>query len=199
MARYAKKIMERLMELVVINDESQDKAMRDILRQQAKAFTFPLNDDDKSLIRKLEGAFDSMDMIAGLAAPQIGIARQAIIFKVPAAIKRWRTDVTQEVEKTIWLNPRYRAADKSLREDYEACFSVAGYAGLVPRFTKIIYEAHLLDGSKVEGIALGYLARVIQHEVDHIQGKLFIDRVPVEKLLTMDEYKRLRDEKMNES
>lgn len=99
--------------------------------------------------------------------------------------------------KTLWVNPSYEPVSNEMHEDYEGCFSVADLGGRVKRFKRIKYTAYLIDGTKVEGIAEGFLARIIQHEIDHIRGVLFIDKVTDGKVFSLSEYRRLRDEEMN--
>lgn len=181
---------------IVINDESQNKATRDSLRKPAEPFAFPLSKDDLESINSLKQVFLEEQKIAGLAAPQIGIKKQAIIFQVLPEIKKWRQDFTHPVSTTIWLNPSYQPIGDGLREDYEGCFSVCEMAGKIPRFIKIKYTAYDINGDKLEGIAEGYLARILQHEIDHLRGVLFIDKISPDQVLTMGEYMRLRDAKM---
>jgi peptide deformylase len=100
------------------------------------------------------------------------------------------------MDKTIWINPSYESVGEDKQEDYEACFSVLEVAGPVKRYKKIRYKAFTMDGEPVEGLAEGYLARLIQHETDHINGTLYIDYVPREKLLKVEEYRQKRRDAM---
>ena len=77
--------------------------------------------------------------------------------------------------------------------DYEACFSVGGVAAPVQRFKKVRYRAYDPAGTLVEGTAEGFLARMIQHEIDHVHGILYVDRVEDKSLiLPVEEYRRRR-------
>ena len=165
----------------------------EVLRAIAKAFTFPLTDEDKRDIDILDQKFMISENVAGLAAPQIGISKRVIVFAADGPeLKKFRKDFTQEMPKSIWLNPTYANITENKTSDGEACFSVAGYAGDVPRFNKIKYEYCDFEGNKIEGTAEGYLARVIQHEVDHLNGKLFTDLLKPEELYTIEEYRERR-------
>lgn len=121
-----------------------------------------------------------------------------IIFAVEDSedLRRWRPDATQFMPKTLWINPSYEGLGEATHVDYEACFSVEIYAAMVPRFKKIRYEAYTLDGEKVTGVAEGFLARAIQHETDHVNGVLFIDRAPLESIMTMEAYREIRAKKL---
>lgn len=156
----------------------------EVLRTPANLISFPLDAATQEALQTLETKFDQEKNMAGLAAVQIGIPLQAIIFSVPddAELKRYRLDLTQSMEKTLWLNPEYEGIpDEGQITDIEACFSVNDVFGEVSRFHKIRYKAYLRDGTPVNGTAEGFLARVIQHEIDHVKGKLFPDRISDKK------------------
>jgi peptide deformylase len=165
-----------------------------ILRVKAKALSFPLSDEDKRDVAICEQRFDTELNMAGVAAPQIGISKQIIVFAAPddPTLKKWRTDITQTMPKQVWINPTYEAIGENQREYYEACFSVTELAGPVKRFERVKYKAYDVDGNVIEGEAEGYLARVIQHEVEHIRGTLYIDHVPEGQLLPIAEYRERR-------
>jgi peptide deformylase len=165
-----------------------------VLITPAKKLTFPLSNEDLRDIKILETKFDNEQNCAGLAAPQIGIAKQIIVFSAPEDpnLKKWRADFTQTMGKTIWINPSYEGIGEDKHEDYEACFSVLEMAGPVKRYKKVRYKALSVTGELIEGIAEGFLARIIQHEIDHINGKLFIDYVPEDQLLNIESYRQKR-------
>lgn len=178
---------------VVINDPASKN--KDVLRTPAKKVTFPLDDKTRAVLRHLEEKFDSEENCAGLAAPQIGYDSCIFIFAIEADedIKKFRTDLTDTMPKSIWINPVWTPLSSDQTVDWEACFSVADRIGRVSRFTEISYVAWTPEGQKIEGTARGFLARAIQHEVDHLNGKLFIDYVPEEELLTREEFRQLRE------
>jgi peptide deformylase len=169
------------------------------IRMKSKTVNFPLSHEDKRDVDIVIRKFDSEKNISGLAAPQIGITKRIIIFAVPddPELKKWRPDLTQAMPKTLWLNPSYKPIGDLMHEDYEGCFSVKDTAGLVKRFKKISYKAFSIDGEIIEGEAEGFAARVIQHEIDHLDGKLFIDLIDKDHMLSIEEYRKLRAEKMN--
>jgi len=167
-----------------------------VLTTPAQKLSFPLTHEDINDIRILEAKFDGEKNCAGLAAPQIGIAKQIIVFAAPESqdLKKWRADFTQYMDKVIWINPSYEAIGEDKKEDYEACFSVLEMAGPVKRYSKVRYRAYTTNGDLVEGMAEGFLARIIQHEVDHVNGKLFIDYVPEDQLMKIEDYRKKRAE-----
>lgn len=168
-----------------------------ILRSRSKELQFPLSEDDLADVKKLETKYDSEENCAGLAAPQIGISKRIIVFATPPDpnFKKFRPDWTDSMPKTIWVNPSYTGIEEAgFHEDYEGCFSVGGLAGSVSRLKKIAYSAHDIHGALHEGHAEGYLARIIQHEVDHLDGILFLDKAVPESVMSIDEYRQKRSE-----
>lgn len=101
--------------------------------------------------------------------------------------------------KTVWINPTYRGIESfGYREDYEACFSVDDKAGFVNRYKKILFEAYTIEGKKISKEIEGFLARVLQHEVDHLRGTLFIDLIKdPKKVFSFEELKHVREERRN--
>lgn len=178
--------------------ENADDPRVGILRQVAEDFLFPLSKEDQQIIRTVEAKYDAEGNCSGLAAPQLGFSKKMMVFSVPEDdnLKKWRPDISDTMPKTIWLNPSYEPVGTETHTDYEACFSIGEKAGPVARYKTITYRAFLCDGSLVEGTANGFLARVIQHEMDHLYGKLFIDYVPEGELLLIEEYRRRRAEKL---
>jgi peptide deformylase len=188
--------MTQLPPYVVINDPNCPN--KDVLRMTAQPITFPLSEEDRHIIKTLEAKYDQETNCAGLAAPQIGYSKQIIIFAVynTSELKKWRPDLTDTMPKTIWINPTYEPVGDDKHTDYEGCFSINDLAGPVDRYTTIRYTAYTPEGKYVEGTAHGFLARLIQHEVDHLMGRLCMDLVPDGKLLSITEYRRKRAEAM---
>jgi peptide deformylase len=184
--------MRDLPAYLILNDSNKDDIA--ILRARAEPLRFPLSLEDKHCIQILSDKFDAESNCAGLAAPQIGLSKQVIIFAVPddANLKKWRPDLVQTMPKTIWINPTYEPLGNETHKDYEGCFSVNHVTGPVTRFKKIQYSAYTLEGTHVEGVAEGFLARIIQHEIDHLHGHCFIDHVLEHELLPIEEYRERR-------
>lgn len=169
-------------------------ANRHILREKAGFVTFPLSDKIKKAIVDLECKFDSEPVRVGLAAPQIGHPYHIMIFEVLSTpeLKKFRSDLTQSMPKTIWINSIYEPIGLDVTYDWEACFSIQNHTGYVKRHQKIRYEAITPQGQNVSGTAEGFLARVIQHEIDHLNGKLCLDNVPLSNQKTWEEYRAIR-------
>jgi peptide deformylase len=183
---------ELLPDYVVINDLKSIN--KEVLRNPAESMAFPLSIADRKIIDTLVAKYDQEENIAGLAAPQLGFNKQVIVFTVDGTteMKSWRPDLTDTMPKSVWINPSYEPVGTEIHTDYEACFSVKDIVGEIPRFVSIRYTAYAPDGTLIQGEANGFLARVIQHEVDHLHGKLFIDYIEPDKLISMEEYKKIR-------
>lgn len=109
----------------------------------------------------------------GLAAPQLGVALQVMIFHLPPA----RSADGQGVPLTTLFNPSLEPLSDEVVEAYEACLSVPGLAGLVPRWRYIRYRGWGMDGQLIEREVEGMHARVVQHEYDHLIGLLYLSHV----------------------
>ena len=120
--------------------------------------------------------FDTMHAAngAGLAAPQIGVDLQLVIFGFE---KNERYPDAPPVPQTVLLNPVIEPLDASVEEGWEGCLSVPGLRGVVPRFARICYRGVDVHGAPIERGAEGFHARVVQHECDHLIGKLYPMRI----------------------
>ena len=119
---------------------------------------------------------------AGLAAPQIGVDLQLVIFGSNARNPRYPE--APIIPKTVLLNPAITPLPTSDNdptllemEDWEGCLSVPGLRGMVPRFARIRYTGFDQYGDPIDRIVAGFHARVVQHECDHLIGKLYPMRV----------------------
>ncbi|HEY0201733.1 MAG TPA: peptide deformylase [Burkholderiaceae bacterium] len=112
---------------------------------------------------------------AGLAAPQIGVDLQFVIFGSGQPNPRYPD--APVVPRTTLLNPVITPLGAEEEEDWEGCLSVPGLRAVVPRFARIRYAGFDLAGQPIDRIAEGFHARVVQHECDHLLGKLYPMRV----------------------
>ncbi len=111
---------------------------------------------------------------AGLAAPQIGINQQVVVFGFE---KNLRYPLAESIPETILINPIITPLNDLQEEDWEGCLSVPGIRAKVPRFTQIRYQGLDRFGQRIDRIVEDFHARVVQHECDHLIGKLFPMRV----------------------
>jgi peptide deformylase len=108
----------------------------------------------------------------GLAGPQVGVMERIIVVHVPGD---YIGEHEEDVRYTL-INPEIvRAVGE--KSDVEGCLSIPGWIGDVPRYTSIVVRALDLDGNQIRVKAKEWVARVLQHEIDHLDGILFLDRV----------------------
>lgn len=117
----------------------------------------------------------------GLAAPQVHVPLRIIVVRAPAD----RSDGREEPE-TVLINPEITLLDAADAWGWEGCLSVPGLRGLVPRHRRVGLRALDLDGRRIEREAAGFFARVLQHETDHLDGTLYVERMPDLKLLAFE-------------
>ncbi|MGW5731456.1 MULTISPECIES: peptide deformylase [Streptomyces] len=155
-----------------------------ILADPARPFVLPAERDEAEYIT--DELFASMERIGqvhpfakgmGIAAPQIGICRAAAVVQPPG-----------DAPAVILLNPRITDRSAELDEQYEGCLSFFDVRGLVPRPLKITVETMALTGETVTAVYERGLARLIHHEIDHLDGLLYtarmrtdVDPIPVEE------------------
>ena len=116
--------------------------------------------------------FDTMRAAGGvgLAAPQIGVGLQLVIFGFESSD---RYPDAEAVPQTILLNPMITPLSGEEDLAWEGCLSVPGMRGEVPRFSAIRYQGQAPDGSPIDRSVSGFHARVVQHECDHLSGMLY--------------------------
>jgi peptide deformylase len=168
------------------------------LARQAIALD-PHDERTWSIVADLCASAESMAGYAGLAAPQLGISARAFIFRLSVNGFRAYADpneahaITESnpaqspdtantpagvvVPTSALLNVSYQPLSDNAVEDWEECFSLPDLTGPVARYDKIQFRGVSLDGFDVVGEAQGYFARVIQHEVDHLDGIVFTERM----------------------
>lgn len=112
---------------------------------------------------------------AGLAAPQIGVDLQVVLFGSGQPNPRYPD--APPVPRTVLINPVITPLGDEEEEDWEGCLSVPGMRGVVPRWRRIRYQGFDVQGRAIDRQAEGFHARVVQHECDHLWGKLYPMRV----------------------
>ncbi len=110
------------------------------------------------------------ELSAAMAAPQIGVNKRIIIVRDDMNDKK-------NASFTALINPEVIKAEGKVKKDYEGCLSVPTVYGMVPRETKVRIKAKLEDGTEVRIKATDELARTLLHEIDHLDGVLFIDHI----------------------
>jgi peptide deformylase len=131
----------------------------------------------------------------GLAAPQVGVSLQLAVLQ--DGPHQWGHLSDQErsareredLPFTVLVNPTMQPVEDDDRISfYEGCLSVPGLAGVVARHRAVRVEALDQDGQPVERVFSGWAARIVQHEIDHLRGRLYLDHVETRSLSTLDNY-----------
>jgi peptide deformylase len=143
-----------------------------VLRQKAETVEFDAVNTRSIISDMLTTLADSNGV--GLAAPQIYEPYQILII---ASRPTPRYPNAPEMEPTVMINPTFRTLSKQTTKDWEGCLSIPGIRALVPRFTQI--EISFIDqqGKSVSQHFEDFIARVFQHEYDHLNGIVYLDRV----------------------
>ncbi|RZT41993.1 peptide deformylase [Cupriavidus agavae] len=143
------------------------------LLQQARPVT-QFNTPELRLL--VDDMFDTMEHAngAGLAAPQIGVDLQVVIFGFD---RNPRYPDAPTVPKTVLINPVLEPLSDEMEDGWEGCLSVPGLRGVVPRHTSLRYTGFDMQGNRIERVAEGFHARVVQHECDHLIGMLYPMRI----------------------
>jgi len=126
--------------------------------------------------RLIDDMLETMDEYdgAGLAAPQVHVSRRIVIYGVQ---ENPRYPDAEAVPLTVLVNPKITPATNEMEEDWEGCLSVPDLRGQVPRYTRVRVEAYGRDGKPLRFAADGFHARVVQHECDHLDGTVYLDRM----------------------
>lgn len=130
----------------------------------------------KDIVQLEENLFKVMEMEKGigLAAPQIGCNKRVIVFGMK---KHAHYSESDKIPYTALFNPSYYPLTSDKEEAYEGCLSVRGIRAKVSRYKKIYYSGFSSAGDLIEEEASDLHARVIQHEIDHLNGIVFLDKV----------------------
>ncbi len=146
-----------------------------VLRRRAE----PVDDPTGESVRRLAGHMaETMNDAEGigLAAPQVYVSQRLVMFQVPP-------DRLEEGEPpgppgiTVLVNPEIEPVGDEIAFGIEGCLSMPGIRGVVPRHSTIVYRGTTPSGELIERKTTGLHARVVQHEVDHLDGILFVDRM----------------------
>jgi peptide deformylase len=143
--------------------------------------------DLQELIREM---FFTMRRVGGvgLAAPQIGKSIQLAVVEINKTLLR---PGVVSLEPTVIVNPAIVSHSRKRVTDWEGCLSFPNARGLVPRYQHILVSYFDQFGEKKRLRLEGFQARVFQHEIDHLNGTLYVDRMPdMKSLMTLDEFKK---------
>lgn len=153
-----------------------------VIREQA-AVVNPRDISSPEIQKLIDDMIDSMREYdgVGLAAPQIYVSKQIAVLEVDG---NERYPGMPNVPLTVLINPRITSRSKNVIEGWEGCLSIPDLRGIVPRNASLVCEALDRTGKPLKIEAHDFFARVIQHECDHLQGNVYLDRMTHLKSLT---------------
>jgi peptide deformylase len=134
--------------------------------------------DTKKLVNRMFRLMRQSNGV-GLAANQLGLPHRLFVMQCEG---NPRYPGKQKILSEVFFNPRIMSKSSRKALDWEGCLSIPGYRGLTPRAESVVLEAILLNGQKIRREYTGFAARIVQHETDHLDGYLYVDRM---KNLTM--------------
>ena len=146
-----------------------------VLRRVAVPVADPTAPEIRDLVREMEASLAEAGGI-GLAAPQIGISQRVILISVPATRRSDDPD-DGPLPLTALVNPELTPIGDERALGMEGCLSIPGMRGEVERWLRVRLTAVTPEGRPVDAVMTGMRARVLQHEVDHLDGVLYLDRM----------------------
>jgi len=160
----------------------------DVLRRRAEPVADVAASDIQTLIAAMRTSLAATEGV-GLAAPQIGASRRIIIV---ASRPTKRYPKAPFMEATIMVNPAFEPCSEEIEKDWEGCLSIPAIRALVPRYRDIAISYTDPFGQTVSLRLEGFVARVFQHEYDHLEGLVYLDRIEnTRDIVTEIEYFRL--------
>jgi peptide deformylase len=167
------------------------------LRQRAR----PLSEDeirDRTIQELIQSMRETMHDApgVGLAAPQVGIPVQLVVVEdQPQFLEKLSSEQLVERQRNavafhVLINPSITVTGAETAEFFEGCLSVAGFTAIVPRAREVHVECLNEKAEPVVIDAKGWYARILQHEIDHLNGALYIDRMNPRSFSTQDNYTR---------
>lgn len=110
----------------------------------------------------------------GLAAPQVHVSKQVAVIEVK---HNPRYPKAPKIPLLVLINPKLKLLTREKKEDWEGCLSIPDMRAKVPRYKKVIVEAFNKNAKKITLKASGFFARALQHEIDHLNGRVYVDRM----------------------
>ena len=144
-----------------------------VLRQKAEVVADVHDIEIGQVIESMQNTLAATAGV-GIAAPQIGESKRIIII---ASRPTSRYPSAPLMEPTVMINPGFQALSEIQEKDWEGCLSIPGIRALVPRYQEIMIRYTDQQGDMVESQLSGFVARIFQHEIDHLEGKTYLDRV----------------------
>lgn len=158
--------------LTLWNKEGMDEKDTAVLRKKSTDVPAPFNKEARAVVQTLIDSFLARDDASGLAAPQIGITKRIIAFRIKDFGEKGK--IKPDAFEVL-INPRITQARGEKIKMTEGCLSCPDIQVEISRFPEIKVRALNARGEKISKRYIDYVARVVQHEIDHLDGKLIVD------------------------
>ncbi len=156
-----------------------------VLVNRAAEVPDPTARDIRRLVEDMIETMEDAEGV-GLAAPQVHVGQRVMIFKSPPG-RAGDDDPLSVIPLTALVNPEIEPLTDETVDGFEGCLSIPGLTGVVPRYARIFYRGLTPRGEPIEREATGFHARVVQHELDHLNGVLYTMRMTDLRLLSFTE------------
>ncbi|MCL7420928.1 MAG: peptide deformylase [Methylobacter sp.] len=162
----------------------------EVLRQKAEAVADVHVAEIRQIISDMQATLAGTQGV-GIAAPQISESKRIMIV---ASRPTPRYPHAPQMAPTVMINPAFEALSDHKEKDWEGCLSIPGIRALVPRYREILIRYTDQQGERVELRLDGFVARVFQHEYDHLEGRVYLDSVEDNRdIVSESEYFKLMD------
>jgi peptide deformylase len=158
--------------LTLWNEKGINEKDIDILRKKSAEVPVPLDKETREAIQILIESFTDREDASGLAAPQIGITKRIIAFRIKGFGEKGKV---KPDDFEVLVNPRITQARGEKETMAEGCLSCPEIQVEIARFPEIKVRALNIQGKKISKRYLDYVARIVQHEIDHLDGTLIVD------------------------
>lgn len=146
-----------------------------------------IDEETKILTRDMIATCKEVEGV-GIAAPQVFQGLQIFIL---ASYPNPRYPTAPKMKPMAVLNPKIVARSSEMEKGWEGCLSIPGIRGFVPRHISITAEYTTIEGIRQKKIFTGFVAKIFQHEYDHLQGHVFVDRVDTKDIITEAIYQKM--------
>jgi peptide deformylase len=159
-----------------------------VLRRASKTVSLPLSRSKNRLIEEMIATMKKAKGV-GIAAPQVNVGLRMFIVAPEPSV---RYPQAPKMAPVVMINPVLVKRSKKIVTDWEGCLSIPGLRARVPRYHAIEIDFTARDGRRLRGKLSGFVARIFQHEFDHINGRVYLDRVTdTRTFMTEAEFRKL--------
>jgi len=166
------------------------------LHAESRSVTFPLDDRTQSVMNLMRNVHANFDDFVGISAPQVGHHLRIILIEISREIYLTDNTAKEVVPLHFLINPTLKPIKKFGKSlDWESCYSIPDMVGEVLRYNCIEYTAYNIEGKIMKGVVRGLHARLLQHEVGHLDGKLYNDHINQARFITKEKFLEIMNQR----